>query len=157
MVWNSAPKQLLVVLLCQGKRQTWYNSTLASRRKRLTAHFEDLEQCYFSNKMAHITGSYEPDSHILWCCQSSLDWVWVCVCPETVGILRLFCVCCVQRKAETWTSWMISWSVWPSSPATTRYALWPPSPTPATSTTAPVSFLGKTLDPWVHPGLFSAA
>uniref|UniRef100_A0A674N996 COP1 E3 ubiquitin ligase n=1 Tax=Takifugu rubripes TaxID=31033 RepID=A0A674N996_TAKRU len=35
-----------------GKRQTWYNSTLASRRKRLTAHFEDLEQCYFSNKMS---------------------------------------------------------------------------------------------------------
>uniref|UniRef100_A0A667XQG2 COP1 E3 ubiquitin ligase n=1 Tax=Myripristis murdjan TaxID=586833 RepID=A0A667XQG2_9TELE len=41
--------------LCQGKRQTWYNSTLASRRKRLTAHFEDLEQCYFSNKMSRIT------------------------------------------------------------------------------------------------------
>ncbi|XP_030259124.1 E3 ubiquitin-protein ligase COP1 isoform X2 [Sparus aurata] len=39
----------------QGKRQTWYNSTLASRRKRLTAHFEDLEQCYFSNKMSRIT------------------------------------------------------------------------------------------------------
>uniref|UniRef100_A0A665UI57 RING-type domain-containing protein n=1 Tax=Echeneis naucrates TaxID=173247 RepID=A0A665UI57_ECHNA len=41
--------------LFQGKRQTWYNSTLASRRKRLTAHFEDLEQCYFSNKMSRIT------------------------------------------------------------------------------------------------------
>lgn len=41
----------------QGKRQTWYNSTLASRRKRLTAHFEDLEQCYFSNKMSRITGT----------------------------------------------------------------------------------------------------
>uniref|UniRef100_A0AAY4AAK6 RING-type domain-containing protein n=1 Tax=Denticeps clupeoides TaxID=299321 RepID=A0AAY4AAK6_9TELE len=39
----------------QGKRQTWYNSTLASRRKRLTAHFEDLEQCYFSSRMSHIT------------------------------------------------------------------------------------------------------
>ncbi|XP_061588832.1 E3 ubiquitin-protein ligase COP1 isoform X2 [Cololabis saira] len=39
----------------QGKRQTWYNSTLASRRKRLTAHFEDLEQCYFSSKMSRIT------------------------------------------------------------------------------------------------------
>ncbi|KAM6948585.1 E3 ubiquitin-protein ligase COP1 isoform 2-T2 [Aplochiton taeniatus] len=39
----------------QGKRQTWYNSTLASRRKRLTAHFDDLEQCYFSNRMARIT------------------------------------------------------------------------------------------------------
>ena len=38
----------------QGKRQ--YNSTLASRRKRLTAHFEDLEQCYFSNKMSRISG-----------------------------------------------------------------------------------------------------
>uniref|UniRef100_A0A3B4ZWL3 COP1 E3 ubiquitin ligase n=1 Tax=Stegastes partitus TaxID=144197 RepID=A0A3B4ZWL3_9TELE len=42
-------------LFVQGKRQTWYNSTLASRRKRLTAHFEDLEQCYFSNKMSRIT------------------------------------------------------------------------------------------------------
>ncbi|XP_015210867.1 E3 ubiquitin-protein ligase COP1 isoform X2 [Lepisosteus oculatus] len=39
----------------QGKRQPWYNSTLASRRKRLTAHFEDLEQCYFSNRMSRIT------------------------------------------------------------------------------------------------------
>uniref|UniRef100_A0A673J0D9 E3 ubiquitin-protein ligase RFWD2-like n=1 Tax=Sinocyclocheilus rhinocerous TaxID=307959 RepID=A0A673J0D9_9TELE len=39
----------------QSKRQTWYNSTLASRRKRLTAHFEDLEQCYFSNRMSRIT------------------------------------------------------------------------------------------------------
>ncbi|XP_038859825.1 E3 ubiquitin-protein ligase COP1-like [Salvelinus namaycush] len=39
----------------QGKRQTWYNSTLASRRKRLTAHFEDLEQCYFSDRMTRIT------------------------------------------------------------------------------------------------------
>uniref|UniRef100_A0A8C2I6Z4 COP1 E3 ubiquitin ligase n=1 Tax=Cyprinus carpio TaxID=7962 RepID=A0A8C2I6Z4_CYPCA len=39
----------------QGKRQTWYNSTLASRRKRLTAHFEDLEQCYFSSRMSRIT------------------------------------------------------------------------------------------------------
>ncbi|KAG7276366.1 hypothetical protein CRUP_014398 [Coryphaenoides rupestris] len=39
----------------QGKRQPWYNSTLASRRKRLTAHFEDLEQCYFSNKMSRIS------------------------------------------------------------------------------------------------------
>uniref|UniRef100_A0A4W5L7N9 COP1 E3 ubiquitin ligase n=1 Tax=Hucho hucho TaxID=62062 RepID=A0A4W5L7N9_9TELE len=38
-----------------GKRQTWYNSTLASRRKRLTAHFEDLEQCYFSNRMTRLT------------------------------------------------------------------------------------------------------
>lgn len=47
-----------MLLFCQGKRQTWYNSTLASRRKRLTAHFEDLEQCYFSNKMSRITGSY---------------------------------------------------------------------------------------------------
>ncbi|XP_060787115.1 E3 ubiquitin-protein ligase COP1 isoform X1 [Neoarius graeffei] len=39
----------------QGIRQTSYNSTLASRRKRLTAHFEDLEQCYFSNRMSRIT------------------------------------------------------------------------------------------------------
>uniref|UniRef100_A0A8C9VVX8 COP1 E3 ubiquitin ligase n=1 Tax=Scleropages formosus TaxID=113540 RepID=A0A8C9VVX8_SCLFO len=38
-----------------GKRQTWYNSTLASRRKRLTAHFDDLEQCYFSNRMSRLT------------------------------------------------------------------------------------------------------
>uniref|UniRef100_A0A8C7UR10 COP1 E3 ubiquitin ligase n=1 Tax=Oncorhynchus mykiss TaxID=8022 RepID=A0A8C7UR10_ONCMY len=36
-------------------QQTWYNSTLASRRKRLTAHFEDLEQCYFSNRMTRLT------------------------------------------------------------------------------------------------------
>uniref|UniRef100_A0A3P8SBB9 COP1 E3 ubiquitin ligase n=1 Tax=Amphiprion percula TaxID=161767 RepID=A0A3P8SBB9_AMPPE len=46
---------ILWKLFVQGKRQTWYNSTLASRRKRLTAHFEDLEQCYFSNKMSRIT------------------------------------------------------------------------------------------------------
>uniref|UniRef100_A0A8C9ZFS1 COP1 E3 ubiquitin ligase n=1 Tax=Sander lucioperca TaxID=283035 RepID=A0A8C9ZFS1_SANLU len=58
---SPAPSTELTVLLntlglfCQGKRQTWYNSTLASRRKRLTAHFEDLEQCYFSNKMSRIT------------------------------------------------------------------------------------------------------
>ncbi|MBN3318688.1 COP1 ligase, partial [Atractosteus spatula] len=38
-----------------SQRQPWYNSTLASRRKRLTAHFEDLEQCYFSNRMSRIT------------------------------------------------------------------------------------------------------
>lgn len=54
-------KSLTLALLCQGKRQTWYNSTLASRRKRLTAHFEDLEQCYFSNKMSHITGNYDKE------------------------------------------------------------------------------------------------
>ena len=29
----------------QTKKQPWYNSTLASRRKRLTAYFVDLEQC----------------------------------------------------------------------------------------------------------------
>ncbi|KAM9324714.1 E3 ubiquitin-protein ligase COP1 [Gastrophryne carolinensis] len=39
----------------QTKKQPWYNSTLASRRKRLTAHFEDLEQCYFSARMARVT------------------------------------------------------------------------------------------------------
>uniref|UniRef100_A0A5F4WI52 E3 ubiquitin-protein ligase COP1 n=1 Tax=Callithrix jacchus TaxID=9483 RepID=A0A5F4WI52_CALJA len=39
----------------QTKKQPWYNSTLASRRKRLTAHFEDLEQCYFSTRMSHIS------------------------------------------------------------------------------------------------------
>uniref|UniRef100_A0A4W3GY24 COP1 E3 ubiquitin ligase n=1 Tax=Callorhinchus milii TaxID=7868 RepID=A0A4W3GY24_CALMI len=39
----------------QGKRQTWYNNTLASRRKRLTAHFEDLEQCYFSTRLSRIS------------------------------------------------------------------------------------------------------
>ncbi|XP_063582464.1 E3 ubiquitin-protein ligase COP1 isoform X2 [Pongo abelii] len=37
------------------KKQPWYNSTLASRRKRLTAHFEDLEQCYFSTRMSRIS------------------------------------------------------------------------------------------------------
>ncbi|XP_044157331.1 E3 ubiquitin-protein ligase COP1 isoform X1 [Bufo gargarizans] len=39
----------------QTKKQPWYNSTLASRRKRLTAHFEDLEQCYFSTRMARAS------------------------------------------------------------------------------------------------------
>ncbi|XP_056387999.1 E3 ubiquitin-protein ligase COP1 isoform X1 [Hyla sarda] len=39
----------------QTKKQPWYNSTLASRRKRLTAHFEDLEQCYFSTRMARVS------------------------------------------------------------------------------------------------------
>ncbi|XP_043554472.1 E3 ubiquitin-protein ligase COP1 [Chiloscyllium plagiosum] len=39
----------------QGKRQTWYNNTLASRRKRLTAHFEDLEQCYFSTRLSRLS------------------------------------------------------------------------------------------------------
>ncbi|XP_056671560.1 E3 ubiquitin-protein ligase COP1 isoform X4 [Monodelphis domestica] len=38
----------------QTKKQPWYNSTLASRRKRLTAHFEDLEQCYFSTRMSRV-------------------------------------------------------------------------------------------------------
>ncbi|XP_031792790.1 E3 ubiquitin-protein ligase COP1 isoform X2 [Sarcophilus harrisii] len=37
------------------KKQPWYNSTLASRRKRLTAHFEDLEQCYFSTRMSRVS------------------------------------------------------------------------------------------------------
>uniref|UniRef100_A0A8C2I642 COP1 E3 ubiquitin ligase n=1 Tax=Cyprinus carpio TaxID=7962 RepID=A0A8C2I642_CYPCA len=46
---------LFIYCLFVGKRQTWYNSTLASRRKRLTAHFEDLEQCYFSSRMSRIT------------------------------------------------------------------------------------------------------
>ncbi|KAG8555394.1 hypothetical protein GDO81_017691 [Engystomops pustulosus] len=39
----------------QTKKQPWYNSMLASRRKRLTAHFEDLEQCYFSTRMARLS------------------------------------------------------------------------------------------------------
>uniref|UniRef100_A0A8C3WFY8 COP1 E3 ubiquitin ligase n=1 Tax=Catagonus wagneri TaxID=51154 RepID=A0A8C3WFY8_9CETA len=39
----------------QAKKQPWYISTLASRRKRLTAHFEDLEQCYFSTRMSRIS------------------------------------------------------------------------------------------------------
>ncbi|CAH2311262.1 E3 ubiquitin- ligase COP1 isoform X2 [Pelobates cultripes] len=39
----------------QTKKQPWYNNTLASRRKRLTAHFEDLEQCYFSTRMARVS------------------------------------------------------------------------------------------------------
>ncbi|KAJ7421695.1 E3 ubiquitin-protein ligase RFWD2 [Willisornis vidua] len=41
----------------QTKKQPWYNSTLASRRKRLTAHFEDLEQCYFSTRMTRVSVS----------------------------------------------------------------------------------------------------
>lgn len=56
-VLYSLSNWLFLIFLLQGKRQTWYNSTLASRRKRLTAHFEDLEQCYFSNKMSRITGT----------------------------------------------------------------------------------------------------
>ncbi|XP_062048966.1 E3 ubiquitin-protein ligase COP1 isoform X3 [Lepus europaeus] len=39
----------------ETKKQPWYISTLASRRKRLTAHFEDLEQCYFSTRMSRIS------------------------------------------------------------------------------------------------------
>ncbi|KAM6455484.1 E3 ubiquitin-protein ligase COP1 isoform 2-T2 [Liasis olivaceus] len=39
----------------QTKKQPCYNSTLASRRKRLTAHFEDLEQCYFSTRMTRLS------------------------------------------------------------------------------------------------------
>uniref|UniRef100_A0A4W3GY60 COP1 E3 ubiquitin ligase n=1 Tax=Callorhinchus milii TaxID=7868 RepID=A0A4W3GY60_CALMI len=42
-------------VISMGKRQTWYNNTLASRRKRLTAHFEDLEQCYFSTRLSRIS------------------------------------------------------------------------------------------------------
>lgn len=42
----------------QTKKQPWYNSTLASRRKRLTAHFEDLEQCYFSTRMTRVSGEF---------------------------------------------------------------------------------------------------
>uniref|UniRef100_A0A8C8C416 RING-type domain-containing protein n=1 Tax=Oncorhynchus tshawytscha TaxID=74940 RepID=A0A8C8C416_ONCTS len=58
---SPAPRCMCLVSVCvfsilpKGKRQTWYNSTLASRRKRLTAHFEDLEQCYFSNRMTRLT------------------------------------------------------------------------------------------------------
>lgn len=86
--------QLIPALVCQGKRQTWYNSTLASRRKRLTAHFEDLEQCYFSNKMSRITGNYEDEPREafsggvfsvrqVWSGKrtdsgtGTLDWVWM--------------------------------------------------------------------------------
>ncbi|XP_063074992.1 E3 ubiquitin-protein ligase COP1 isoform X3 [Engraulis encrasicolus] len=45
----------------KGKRQTWYNTTLASRRKRLTAHFEDLEQYYVNNRMSQIDDSKNAD------------------------------------------------------------------------------------------------
>uniref|UniRef100_A0A4W3HDR3 COP1 E3 ubiquitin ligase n=1 Tax=Callorhinchus milii TaxID=7868 RepID=A0A4W3HDR3_CALMI len=48
-------KALIYQLATHGKRQTWYNNTLASRRKRLTAHFEDLEQCYFSTRLSRIS------------------------------------------------------------------------------------------------------
>lgn len=48
------------------------------------------------------------------------------------------CVCCVQRKAGTWTSWMILWSVCLSLPVTTLCGRSPPSRTPVTSITAPV-------------------
>lgn len=48
------------------------------------------------------------------------------------------CVCCVQRKEGTWTSWMILWSVCLSLPVTTLCGRSPPSLTPVTSITAPV-------------------
>lgn len=47
-----------VLFSIQAKKQPWYNSTLASRRKRLTAHFEDLEQCYFSTRMTRVSGEF---------------------------------------------------------------------------------------------------
>ncbi|XP_019383896.1 PREDICTED: E3 ubiquitin-protein ligase RFWD2 [Gavialis gangeticus] len=48
----------------QTKKQPWYNSTLASRRKRLTAHFEDLEQCYFSTRMTRVTDDSRTTSQL---------------------------------------------------------------------------------------------
>ncbi|XP_075472762.1 E3 ubiquitin-protein ligase COP1 isoform X2 [Ascaphus truei] len=52
-IWFHAKSDHLLPI--QTKKQPWYNSTLASRRKRLTAHFEDLEQCYFSTRMARVS------------------------------------------------------------------------------------------------------
>ncbi|XP_074078198.1 E3 ubiquitin-protein ligase COP1 isoform X2 [Macrotis lagotis] len=46
------------------KKQPWYNSTLASRRKRLTAHFEDLEQCYFSTRMSRVSDDSRTSSQL---------------------------------------------------------------------------------------------
>ncbi|XP_071607246.1 E3 ubiquitin-protein ligase COP1 isoform X1 [Heliangelus exortis] len=48
----------------QTKKQLWYNSTLASRRKRLTAHFEDLEQCYFSTRMTRVSDDSRTTSQL---------------------------------------------------------------------------------------------
>ncbi|XP_077188625.1 E3 ubiquitin-protein ligase COP1 isoform X2 [Paroedura picta] len=48
----------------QTKKQPWYNSTLASRRKRLTAHFEDLEQCYFSTRMTRVSDDSRTSSQL---------------------------------------------------------------------------------------------
>ncbi|XP_053247220.1 E3 ubiquitin-protein ligase COP1 isoform X3 [Podarcis raffonei] len=48
----------------QAKKQPWYNSTLASRRKRLTAHFEDLEQCYFSTRMTRVSDDSRTSSQL---------------------------------------------------------------------------------------------
>lgn len=48
----------------QNKKQPWYNSTLASRRKRLTAHFEDLEQCYFSTRMTRVSDDSRTSSQL---------------------------------------------------------------------------------------------
>ncbi|XP_043408587.1 E3 ubiquitin-protein ligase COP1 isoform X7 [Chelonia mydas] len=48
----------------QTKKQPWYNSTLASRRKRLTAHFEDLEQCYFSTRMTRVSDDSRTTSQL---------------------------------------------------------------------------------------------
>ncbi|XP_040466050.1 E3 ubiquitin-protein ligase COP1 isoform X3 [Falco naumanni] len=48
----------------QTKKQPWYNSTLASRRKRLTAHFEDLEHCYFSTRMTRVSDDSRTTSQL---------------------------------------------------------------------------------------------
>ncbi|PKU42168.1 e3 ubiquitin-protein ligase rfwd2 isoform x2 [Limosa lapponica baueri] len=48
----------------ETKKQPWYNSTLASRRKRLTAHFEDLEQCYFSTRMTRVSDDSRTTSQL---------------------------------------------------------------------------------------------
>uniref|UniRef100_A0A8D0BS76 COP1 E3 ubiquitin ligase n=1 Tax=Salvator merianae TaxID=96440 RepID=A0A8D0BS76_SALMN len=48
----------------QAKKQPWYNSTLASRRKRLTAHFDDLEQCYFSTRMTRVSEDSRTSSQL---------------------------------------------------------------------------------------------
>uniref|UniRef100_A0A8C3SJU8 COP1 E3 ubiquitin ligase n=1 Tax=Chelydra serpentina TaxID=8475 RepID=A0A8C3SJU8_CHESE len=60
----SPSNSIYFLVSTQTKKQPWYNSTLASRRKRLTAHFEDLEQCYFSTRMTRVSDDSRTTSQL---------------------------------------------------------------------------------------------
>ncbi|XP_006815329.1 E3 ubiquitin-protein ligase COP1-like [Saccoglossus kowalevskii] len=47
-----------------GNKQIWLNSTLASRRKRLHQHFDDLQECYFNVRQSQLVPS-DSDSDLL--------------------------------------------------------------------------------------------